>query len=71
MTVDKLIKRAQVLEERIQNAAEVERYELHQQLHRTLVNIQQNGGQVPARLKRLDLEMLEDEIEDGFDNMPI
>ncbi len=71
MTVTQLLDRASALEVAIQKADDVDRYELHQQLHRTLVNIEQNGGRVPARLRRLDLDLLDQEIEDSFDNMPV
>jgi len=71
MSVEQLLTRAEVLETKIQKADDMDRYELHQQLHRTLMNIEQNGGRVPARLRRLDLDLLDQEIEDSFDNMPV
>ncbi|WP_299428773.1 hypothetical protein [uncultured Shimia sp.] len=71
MNVETLLSRAETLEAKIQKADDMDRYELHQQLHRTLVNIEQNGGRVPTRLRRLDLELLDQEIEDSFDNMPV
>lgn len=71
MTVENLLSHAEALEIKLHQADEVDRYELHQQLHRTLVNIEQSGGRVPARLRRLDLDLLDQEIEDSFDNMPV
>lgn len=71
MTVDQLLNRAEALETKIHQADNMDRYELHQQLHRTLMNIEQSGGRVPARLRRLDLDLLDQEIEDSFDNMPV
>lgn len=71
MTVTQLLDQATALESKIHKADDVDLYELHQQLHRTLMNIQQSGGRVPARLRRLDLELLDQEIEDSFDNMPV
>ncbi|MBE1292938.1 MAG: hypothetical protein JJ868_17610 [Shimia sp.] len=71
MTVDQLLNRAEALETKIHKADTGDRYELHQQLHRTLMNIEQSGGRVPARLRRLDLDLLDQEIEDSFDNMPV
>lgn len=40
MTVEHLLSRAEALETKIHNASDVDRYELHQQLHRTLMNIE-------------------------------
>ncbi len=71
MTVETLLNRAEALETKINCADDMDRYELHQQLHRTLMNIEQSGGRVPARLRRLDLDLLDQEIEDSFDNMPV
>ncbi|WP_294226527.1 hypothetical protein [uncultured Shimia sp.] len=71
MTVEHLLSRAEALEIKIHKADEMDRYELHQQLHRTLMNIEQSGGRVPSRLRRLDLDLLDQEIEDSFDNMPV
>lgn len=71
MTVETLLSHAEALETKISKADEMDRYELHQQLHRTLMNIEQSGGRVPTRLRRLDLDLLDQEIEDSFDNMPV
>lgn len=71
MNLDQLLARAGALESKIAGSSGDARYELHQQLHRTLENIRLSGGRVPAHLRALDLELVEEEIEDSFDNMPI
>lgn len=70
-TTETLLDQARVLSEKIRAAKGQDRYELHQQLHRTLNNMQRKGGRVPASLRQLDHDLLEAEIEDSFDNMPI
>lgn len=71
MRLDHLLAKAGDLESRIAGSSGDARYELHQQLHRTLENIRLSGGRVPAHLRALDLELVEEEIEASFDNMPI
>ncbi|PSL21733.1 hypothetical protein [Shimia abyssi] len=71
MTVEQLLEKAETLAKSIEGASGDARYELHQQLHRTLEMIRVFGGAIPAQLKRLDLDLLDEEIEDSFDNMPI
>ncbi|MCP4820792.1 MAG: hypothetical protein GY883_16495 [Shimia sp.] len=48
-----------------------DRYKLHQELHRVIENIRMQGTRVPRRFRDLDLELLEEEIEDQFDNLPV
>ncbi|SFL39419.1 hypothetical protein [Shimia haliotis] len=48
-----------------------QRYQLHQDLHRVIENIRMHGDRVPRRFRDIDLELLEEEIEDQFDNMPV
>lgn len=71
MTVDDLLGLARELSEAIKNAEGDQRYELHQKLHRALENIKLQGGHVPACLRDLDLDLVDEEVEDVFDNMPV
>ncbi|TKZ21343.1 hypothetical protein FAP39_06275 [Shimia litoralis] len=71
MTVNEWLAQAKDLEAKIANSVGDARYELHQQLHRALENIRVHGGSVPAHLRNLDLELVDEEVEDSFDNMPI
>ena len=71
MTVDDLVKQARDLSEAIKVAEGQERYDLHQKLHRSIENIRVQGGRVPAFLRDLDLDLVDEEVEDAFDNMPV
>lgn len=71
MCVKNYLAEACELETKIQRASDRDLYELHQKLHRALTNIQRSGGNVPVRLRRLDLELLDQEVEDSFGNMPV
>ena len=71
MTIEDLLKQADALEAKIATAEGEARYELHQQLHRALENIRAKGGTVPSHLRNLDLELVDEEVEDSFDNMPV
>ena len=71
MTIVELVEKATELETKIAAASGDERYELHQELHRTLEGIRAKGGEVPAHLRELDLELVDEEVEDSFDNMPV
>lgn len=71
MTVENLLEQARELSETIKQTKGDARYELHQQLHRILENIRLKGGHVPAFLRDHDFELVDEEVEDSFDNMPI
>ncbi len=71
MEINELIDRAQGLAATISEASGTDRYKLHDQLHRTLELIKLQGGKVPAQLRRLDLDLVDEAVEDSFDNMPV
>ncbi len=71
MEVTQLLTRARSIATEIGGSEDQERYALHQQLHRTLELIKLNGGKVPGALRRLDLDLIDEEIERSFDNMPV
>lgn len=71
MNVDTLLEQARNISEEIKGTEGDLRYELHQKLHRALENIRLLGGHVPAYLRDLDLELVDEEVEDAFDNMPV
>ncbi|GAA6162686.1 hypothetical protein NBRC116590_03900 [Pelagimonas sp. KU-00592-HH] len=71
MTIEDLLAKAEALLPEIEAAEGDERYNLHQDLHRLLENIRIRGGKVPAHLRTRDLELVDEEVEDAFDNMPI
>lgn len=71
MSVEEFLEQAWELSRVIKDTEGEQRYALHQQLHRTLENIRRKGGRVPAFLRDLDLELVDEEVEDVFDNMPV
>lgn len=71
MEVKELIEQARGLEKSISDASGDQRFELHDQLHRTLELIKLNGGKVPTGLHRLDLDLVDEAVEAAFDNVPI
>lgn len=68
---EELIQTGDRLIAQIAKAVAEERYALHQELHRVIENIRLRGDRVPGRFRDLDIELLEEEIEDRFDNMPV
>ncbi|TCL09041.1 hypothetical protein BXY66_1083 [Shimia isoporae] len=68
---EQLIRKGDRLVGLIAAANGAERYSLHQDLHRVITNIRLHGATVPLRFRDLDLELLEEEIEDRFDNLPV
>jgi len=71
MDVKDLIDRAQGIATTIPGASGAERFQLHDQLHRTLELIKLQGGKVPGQLRRLDLDLVDEAIEAAFDNVPV
>lgn len=71
MTVAKDIENAEEIALRIAQTTGAQRYELHEDLHRSLSRIRLNGGKVPAKLRRLDLDLVDEALEASFDNMPV
>ena len=71
MTTETLLVQARELSEEIKQSEGDKRFDLHQKLHRNLEKIRMLGGHVPAYLRDLDLDLVDEEIEDTFDNMPV
>mgnify|MGYP000064524086 CR=1 FL=1 len=71
MKVHDLVERAQGIAVNISEASGDDRFVLHDQLHRTLELIKLHGGTVPGTLHRLDLDLVDEQVEASFDNMPI
>jgi hypothetical protein len=71
MSVEELIVSAKDLAKQISAAEGDNRYKLHEELHRTLERIKLQGGKVPGSLRKLDLDLVDEEVENSFDNMPI
>lgn len=71
MTIEDLLEKASALEAEIAKVSGEARYALHQELHRAIETIRMKGGTVPAHLRELDLDLVDEEVEDFFDNMPV
>lgn len=71
MNVNDLVAEATKLEKQLQNSEGDARVAMHAKLHRCLDSIRAQGGKVPAHLRDLDLELIDEEVEDSFDNMPV
>jgi len=71
METKELIDRAQGIAFDISEASGPNRYELHDQLHRTLELIKLRGGKVPGDLHRLDLDLVDEALGAAFDNVPV
>ncbi|MDF1803160.1 hypothetical protein [Thalassovita sp.] len=59
------------LEQEIAQATDDTRHEIQAELHKTVEKMRLAGLAIPARLKDLDTQAVDEEIEDRFDNMPI
>ncbi|QBF32558.1 hypothetical protein [Thalassococcus sp. S3] len=71
MTQSEMIQFAETLEARIASSNAAGRQSLQPKLHKLIVQLGENGFDVPRRLKRLDNELVEEAIEARFDNMPV
>ncbi len=71
MTDKDLSQTARQLEARIIAASAAKRLELQPQFNRVLERLARNGEHVPARLRNLNAVLLDEAIEDRFDNLPI
>ena len=59
------------LEQKIDAAQGASRLKYQPQLTRVMEQMKQAGLQVPGRLRRLEANLIDEAIEDRFDNMPV
>lgn len=71
MNTSDLFRTAEQLEQKIAAASAVQRLELQPAFSRALQKIQDQGEQVPLRMRRLDASLSDEAVEARFDNMPI
>ena len=62
---------AETLESEIARANASARISLQPRLQKFLTHLEADGVRVPARLKRLNSELIDEAIEARFDNMPV
>lgn len=59
------------LEKKIEAAKGTKRLTYQPQLTRVMEQMKQEGLRVPGRLRRLEANLIDEAIEDRFDNMPV
>lgn len=62
---------AESLEAEIARANSLTRISLQPRLQKFLTHLESDGIRVPARLKKLNAELIDEAIEARFDNMPV
>lgn len=71
MTIDDLKKKAENLERMIVHAEPADRLTLQPQFSKVLGRLKAEGEHVPMRMRRLDAALVEEAIEERFDNLPV
>lgn len=59
------------LEQQMAQSTDETRHQIQAELHKTVERMRAAGLDIPARLKDLDAQAMDEEIEDMFDNMPL
>ncbi|MEP1930175.1 MAG: hypothetical protein ABJI96_09355 [Paracoccaceae bacterium] len=71
MTRLQLCENAESMGRQIASASPVNRRRMQPEFNRVLVTLRSEGVPVPAHLRKLDSELLDEVIEARFDNMPV
>ena len=71
MSEHELFLTARRLEASIIGAPAARRLELQPQLNKVIERLAMQGQHVPARLRNLNAVLLDEAIEDRFDNLPV
>ena len=71
MSMEKLLAEAEGMIAAINESTGDDRVALHAKYHAILERIRFSGHRVPQHLRDIDLELTDEEVEDGFDNMPV
>ncbi|MDK3074438.1 hypothetical protein QO034_15160 [Sedimentitalea sp. JM2-8] len=71
MTIEDLKKKAENLERMIVSAGPADRLTLQPQFSKVLYKLKAEGEDVPMRMRRLDAVLVEEAIEERFDNLPV
>lgn len=71
MTKRQLCENAESMSREIVKASAFNRRRMQPEFNRVLVTLRSEGVPVPAHLRRLDSQLLEEVIEARFDNMPV
>lgn len=71
MPLEELKSRADALEEQIAATSDAERPPLRAQLHQVIAEMAKLGAPIPRHYRELEHDLVEEEIEEQFDNMPL
>ena len=71
MSLEDLKARADALEEQIAATADADRPPLRAQLHAVIAEMAKLGAPVPRHYRELEHDLVEEEVEEQFDNMPL
>lgn len=71
MTTSQWTERAESLEAEIQSANATARISLQPRLQKVINHLEADGMRIPARLKKLNAELIDEATEAQFDNMPV
>jgi hypothetical protein len=66
-----LIRTAEALEQKIAGANSAARLAMQPEFARVIDRLRANRVDIPSRLLRLDAALVEEAVEDRFDNMPV
>ncbi|MCI5097658.1 MAG: hypothetical protein MRY77_15180 [Rhodobacteraceae bacterium] len=66
-----LIRTAEALEQKITGATSTARLAMQPEFARVIDRLRANRVDIPSRLLRLDAALVEEAVEDRFDNMPV
>jgi hypothetical protein len=71
MKDEDLLGAAEVLEARILEQNSRGRLAMRPEFDNVVARLRRNGGTVPGRLRRLEVALRQEAIEEMFDNMPV
>lgn len=71
MTNEDLLSAAEVLEARILAENSRGRLAMRPEFNRVVARLRRNGAAVPGRLRRLEVALGQEAVEEMFDNMPV
>ncbi|OIQ31631.1 MAG: hypothetical protein BM562_07210 [Alphaproteobacteria bacterium MedPE-SWcel] len=71
MTMEQLIERACLLEQKIRTAPETGRSDFQVEFARVMSRIKATGARIPAHLRRTEEVLYDELVENQFDNMPV
>ncbi|TNJ44086.1 hypothetical protein FGE21_08030 [Phaeobacter sp. B1627] len=71
MTIEQLIERACLLEQKIRTTPEMARSDFQHEFVRVMSRIKAGGARIPAHLRRTEEVLFDELVENQFDNVPV